>query len=76
MRDYPHWWDCDLVDQLRCVAVEAEAAGLPGPMVQAIIEAAEWAELAGGLDCGWWFTAPRAPTPPVASPLAARPSDR
>lgn len=43
------------------MAVEAEAAGLPGPMLHAIREAAEWVELAGGLDWGWWCAAPRAP---------------
>ena len=42
MRDYPFWEECDLVDRLRCVGVEAEAAGLPWPMLQAITEAAEW----------------------------------
>ncbi len=41
MQDYPFFADCSLADRLRCVAVEAEALGLPSPMLIAIREAAE-----------------------------------
>lgn len=39
VRDYPFFSKCSLADQLCCAAVEAEALGVPGPIVQAIARA-------------------------------------
>ena len=54
--DYPFFAACSIADRLRCVLVEADALGLPCPMLRAIEEAAcllEPAEPAGGLTHRW-----------------------